>query len=198
MKNSTILSIIGISVCMLVIGAAIGSVVLRPSTSVSTKTVTTTSPNTVVEIVTRVSEVAPPPKLTISGTVDSEYYYPADVSICSRGKSIMVTNVTETVTGTVVTCGDYSAPVQNLTETSAGSNRTYNFYHGTYSMVLPNNESYFVQVNLHNLSSTTSFEQKVGYLALNYTESAAITDFDIFCSFSNGNLNSTFSCDITF
>src|SRR5579862_10023408 len=115
MKSSTILSLIGLSVCMLVIGAAIGSVALRSSPSISTKTVTTTSQNTVVEIVTRVSTIAAPPKITINGTVDTQYFYPEDVSACNRAKSVSVVNTTETLTGAAVVCADYSAAVQNVT-----------------------------------------------------------------------------------
>jgi len=201
MKSSTILSLVGVSVCMLIIGAAIGSVILRPSTSVSTKTVTATSQNTVVEIVTRVSTLSAPAKITVNGTVDSEYYYPYYVIACYRGKSIDVVNSTETVTGIGIACGTYTAYVQNIThmvETSDGSNQTYNYYQGSFSIVLPNNASYLFQVNLRNLSYGTSFDQDVGLLPLNYTISAQISDYNIFCYFSNGSLNAPFQCGPSF
>ena len=187
MKSSTVLAMVGISACMLLIGAAIGSVILHPTTSISTKTVTATSQNTVVEIVTSVSTLAAPPKITVNGTVDSEYFYPVDLKICNRAKSINVVNATETATGIAITCGVFSAPVQNIThvtETFGGSNQTYNYYHGSYSIVLPNNDTYFLQVDLHNLSTTTYSEYDVGWLPLNYTISASVPNF-----FSQG-----FSC----
>ena len=197
MKSSTILAIVGISVCMLVIGAAIDSAISSRASTVSTKTVTATSQNTIVEIVTRVSTLAPPPKIMINGTVDSEFFYPVDVNFCNRAKSISIVNATETLTGTVVTCGNYSAFVQNIahiTETFGGSNKTYNLYYGSYSIALPNNDTYISQVNLHDLSKTTSFDQSVGWLPLNYTVSAKISNYDIFCYYSNGSLNSPFQC----
>lgn len=200
MKSSTIFALVGISVCMLIIGTTLGSITSRTPSN-STKTVTITSQNTVVEIVTRVSTVSAPSKIAINGTVDSEYYYPVDVDFCVLQNELTVVNATETTSGIVTTCGLYSAPVQNIshsTETFGGSNQTFDYYHGTYSFVLPNNETYFILMNLHNLSSLSYSQQDVGWLPLNYTSSAEIVNFDISCYYLQGNLNLSFQCNSVF
>jgi len=165
----------------------------------STQTITEVSQNTVIEIVTSAFTARSPSKITLTGTVDSEYYYPSQVTFCSFQKAISFVNVISTVTTTVRNCGIYFAPIQNVNHTSekfSASNQTFDHYHGTFSATLPNNGTYFVQINLVKLLTGSYFEEDIGWLPLNYTNSAKIAKFDIFCSYSQNNPNFPFLCSI--
>jgi hypothetical protein len=172
------------------------------TSDMTTQTVTVTSLNTIVRLVTSVSsQDAAPVAVQLNGTVESEGNYPIAVEFCSLTRQILQhrnsTSLQNEISG--ISCGSYSAPIQvtNQTQERFGSfNQTYFF--GTYSAKLPNNATYLLQVRLLQSSAGPGFEEEAGWLPLNYTSSSRILGYGIACFKILENSTLVFQCSSGF
>jgi len=163
------------------------------SPQTSTQTVTLTSVNTVVQIVTSLPQSSPS-LIAVQGTVESEDNYPVSVDFCRLSGTGGSNSSLPQLTG--VTCGGLSASVTNQTTRISEQNRT--FYYGVYTARLPNNATYLLQVRLNHARVGYLFEEQAGWLPLNYTGSSRIGNYGISCYdlIQNGTL--TFECNSGF
>jgi hypothetical protein len=170
-------------------------------TAVVTDTITLTSVNTVVQIITRTPvQNVPSTTIILNGTVESEKNYPVAVDFCSyttqnffRGNGSV-----EEAPVSGISCGSYSSPVHitNQTLERIGSDNI-TFFLGTYSAKLPNNATYLLQVRLQS-SAGPGFEEEAGWLPLNYTSSHQISGYGVSCYEVYENGSQSFQCNSGF
>jgi hypothetical protein len=168
----------------------------HPTTKVTTETITVTSLNTIVQIVTSVSTTSlEPSMITLNGTVESEGNLPVAVEFCSMTRQ--PSGNSTGVTG--IKCGTFSSPIHitNQTLQTIGS-VNYTYFFGTYSARLLNNATYLLQVRLLQSNSGPGFEEEAGWLPLDYTSSSGITGYGIYCFKIYENSTTTFECNSGF
>jgi hypothetical protein len=161
-----------------------------------TQTDTVTSYNTIVQVVTATPANDAPSMVTIDGTILSELNYPIAIDFCKFLSEPLSDNASVLAQLNGAYCGAYSASVTNQTTENFGQNISY--YEGEYSVNLPNNATYLLQVRLLESQSGPKFEEQAGWLPLNYTSSSRISDYGINCYQTNVNGDSTFQCSSGF
>jgi hypothetical protein len=145
-----------------------------------THTTTVTSYNTIVQIVTSTPETAPS-TVMLYGTIQSEINYPVEVDFCKYTSEVIPisNNISQESQLNGAACGSFSATVTNQTKENFGPNDSY--FVGNYSVALPNNATYLLQVRLLQSSAGPDFEEQAGWLPLNYTSSTRISGYGIVC-----------------
>jgi hypothetical protein len=196
------------AVVLLVLGGIVASGVIsglavyydsqnRPAVYL-TQIVTTTSTNTVIQVVTRTPIESAPASISVFGTIESETNYPVAIDFCalSAPSTVAFSNSSQGAEIIGVTCGKYSTSVTNQTSQSVGPNIVD--FLGRYHATLPNNETYLLQVRLLQSRSGPGFEVQAGWLPLNYTVSSQIGSYGIGCFNIDENGTITFQCSSGF
>ena len=145
-----------------------------------TRTTTVTSFDTIVQVVTS-TPLTTPSTVTLYGTIQSEINYPVAVDFCKYTSEVIhiSNNASQESQLNGAACGSFSATVTNQTTENFGPNNTY--FVGRYSVALPNNATYLLQVRLLQSSTGPDFEEQAGWLPLNYTSSTKISGYGIVC-----------------
>ena len=181
MKNSTIISLVGVAAVMLVIGMALGSVTFpaeRTQTILQRSTVTeSTTSNSTVTIISLATQIK---NVTIQGTFDSNFYEPLGV----------VFYYTPCISSFPVQGPILCGKMVNATLSEVLAHHILGgiAYGASFSIIVPNNENYIVEVSLltqnntvYNSNCPTSCTFDVAFLPLNSTVSV-INNYNIQCN----------------
>lgn len=172
------------------------------SPKATTETVTITSVNTIIRLVTTTSSPSiPPPFVIVNGTVSSEVNYPVEIDFCTLTNEVISPQnlAVGGISISGVNCSAYSSQVEvtNETEQNIG-NENVTYFGGTYSARVPNNATYLLEVRLHFSTTGPSFEEQAGWLPLNYTVSPQITGYGVDCFNLLQNGSVVFECSSGF